>query len=220
MFIGHFGVGLAARKFAPKTSLGTLFLSVQLVDLLWPMFLLLGMEHVRIDVGNTVVTPLDFYDYPITHSLVGVLAWAVMLGLVYFGFQRYPRGAWVVGTGVLSHWVLDAISHRPDLLLVPGTSTRVGLGLWNSLPATVIVEGAIFFGGLVLYLQSTTARDRTGRYALWALIALLVVLYVGNLWGPSPPSVNVLATVGLAAWLFVAWGYWIDRHRELVRRER
>jgi hypothetical protein len=184
------------------------------------MFLLLGMEHVRIDVGNTVVTPLDFYDYPITHSLVGVLAWAVMLGLVYFGFQRYPRGAWVVGTGVLSHWVLDAISHRPDLLLVPGTSTRVGLGLWNSLPATVIVEGAIFFGGLVLYLQSTTARDRTGRYALWALIALLVVLYVGNLWGPSPPSVNVLATVGLAAWLFVAWGYWIDRHRELVRRER
>ena len=213
MFIGHFGVGLAAKKFAPKTSLGMLFLSVQFVDLLWPMFLLLGLEHVRIDVGNTVVTPLDFYDYPITHSLVGVLAWAVMLGLVYFGLQRYPRGAWVVGAGVLSHWVLDAISHRPDLLLVPGGSTRVGLCLWNSLPATVVVEGAIFFGGLVLYLRSTTARDRTGRYALWALVAFLVVLYVGNLWGPPPPSVNALAITGLAAWLLVAWGYWIDRHR-------
>ena len=220
MFIGHFGVGLAARKFAPKTSLGTLFLSVQLVDLLWPMFLLLGMEHVRIDVGNTVVTPLDFYDYPITHSLVGALAWAVVLGLVYFGLQRYPRGAWVVGAGVLSHWVLDAISHRPDLLLVPGGRTRVGLGLWNSLSATVVVEGAILFGGLALYLRSTTARDRVGHYALWSLMAFLVVLYVGNLWGPPPPSVNVLAIAGLAAWLFVAWGYWIDRHRELVRRER
>jgi hypothetical protein len=219
MFIGHFGVGLAVKKLAPKTSLGTLFLSVQFVDLLWPMFLLLGMEHVRIDVGNTVVTPLDFYDYPITHSLVGAVAWAVLLGLVYFGLQRYPRGAWVVGAGVLSHWVLDAISHRPDLLLMPGGKTHVGLCLWNSLPATVIVEGAIFFGGLALYLRSTTARDRTGRYALWALMAFLVVAYVGNLWGPPPPSVNALALVGLGAWLLVAWGYWIDRHREAVRRE-
>jgi hypothetical protein len=216
MFIGHFGVGLAAKKFAPKTSLGTLFLSVQLVDLLWPMFLLLGLEHVRIDLGNTVVTPLDFYDFPITHSLVGALAWAVLLGLIYFGLQRYPRGAWVVGAGVLSHWVLDAISHRRDLLLVPGGSTRVGLGLWNSLPGTLIVEGAIFFGGLVLYLRSTTARDRTGRYALWALIALLVLLYVGNLWGPPPPSLNTLAIAGLAMWLLVAWAYWIDRHRQAM----
>jgi hypothetical protein len=220
MFIGHFGVGLAAKRFAPKTSLGTLFLSVQLADLLWPMFLLLGLEHVRIEVGNTVVTPLDFYDYPITHSLAGMLAWAVMLGLVYFGLQRYPRGAWVVGAGVLSHWVLDAIAHRPDLLLVPGGSTHVGFCLWNSLPATVIVEGAIFFGGLALYLQSTTARDRTGRYALWALIAFLLVLYVGNLWGPPPPSVNMLAIAGLAMWLFVAWAYWIDDHRECVAHKR
>jgi hypothetical protein len=219
MFIGHFGVGLAAKKFAPKTSLGTLFLSVQLVDLLWPMFLLLGLEHVRIDVGNTVVTPLDFYDYPISHSLLGVAVWSVLLGLIYYGLRRYPRGAWVVGAGVLSHWVLDAISHCPDLLLMPGGSTRVGLCLWNSLPATVIVEGAIFFGGLALYLRSTTARDHTGRYALWALIAFLVVAYVGNLWGPPPPSVNALALVGLGAWLLVAWGYWIDRHREAVRRE-
>ena len=216
MFLGHYAVGFAAKRVAPRTSLGTLFLSVQLADLLWPIFLLLGLEHVRIDPGNTVVTPLDFYDYPITHSLVGALGWAVLLGLGYFIARRYSRGAWVVAGCVFSHWILDWITHGPDLLLMPGGTAHVGLGLWNSLWGTVLVEGSIFVAGAVLYWRFTSAQDRVGHYAFWSLVIILVAIYALNLSGPPPPSVRAIGIVGLAGWLFVPWGYWIDRHRRPV----
>ena len=216
MFIGHYAVGLAAKKVAPQTSLGTLFLSVQLIDLLWPIFLLLGLEHVRIAPGNTAFTPLNFYDYPITHSLVGVLGWSVALGLIYFVITRYPRGAWVVGAGVLSHWVLDAVVHRPDLLLVPRGQTYVGLSLWNSVPRTLVVEGGMFVAGLALYLRATAARDRAGHYTLWSMVGLLVIIYIANALGPPPPSERAVAIVSLGAWLFFPWAYWVDRHRQVA----
>ena len=217
MFVGHFGVGFGAKAAAPRVSLGTLLLAAQLVDLLWPAFVLLGLEEVRIDPGNTAVTPLDFVRYPYTHSLLTGIGWGVLLGLAYLVHRRLWRGAVVVTAVVVSHWVLDWISHRPDLPLVPG-GIKVGLGLWNSVPATVAVESLIFASGVTLYLRATRARDRVGHWALWALIAFLAIAYVGNLAGPPPPSPLAIGWVGLAMWLLVPWGYWIDRHRELVAR--
>ena len=215
MFIGHFGVGFGAKAAAPRVSLGTLLLAAQFVDLLWPLFVLLGVERVRIDPGNTAVTPLDFVSYPVTHSLLTGVGWAVLVGGAYLATRRRLRGAAVVAAAVVSHWVLDWVSHRPDLPIVPGGS-KVGLGLWNSVPATVVVESLIFAAGIALYLRATCARDRVGHWALWALVAFLAIAYAGNLAGPPPPSVKALGWVGLATWLFVPWGYWIDRHREAV----
>jgi len=213
MFIGHYAVALGSKKISPKVSLGTLLLASQFIDLLWPIFLLLGLEHVRIDPGNTVFTPLDFYDYPISHSLLAVLGWSLGFGLLYYAVQRSGRNALILGALVLSHWVLDFISHRPDLLLIPGGNILVGLGLWNSFAASAVVESALFVVGAFLYLRATKARDRVGQYALWAFLLLLVVLYVANMFGPPPPGVQALAVVALGQWLFVLWGYWIDRHR-------
>jgi hypothetical protein len=212
MFIGHFGVGFGAKAAAPRVSLGTLILAAQFVDLLWPIFLLLGLENVRIDPGNTAVTPLDFVRYPFTHSLVTGIGWGLLLGLAYLTLRRSARGAAVVGLAVVSHWVLDWISHRPDMPLYPG-GPKVGLGLWNSVAATVAVEAAIFIVGVALYLHVTRARDRVGHWALWSLVVLLAVAYVANLTAPPPPSASALAWFGLGAWLFVPWGYWINRHR-------
>ena len=216
MFIGHIAVGLAAKRLAPKTSLGTLLVSVQCLDLIWPAMLLLGLEHVRIDPGNTVVTPLDFYDYPITHSLLGTGAWSLALGFAYWLVRHERRAAWVIGAGVFSHWVLDAITHRPDLLLYPGGSIKVGLGLWNSLPATLVVEVGMFLAGLALFIRTSVARDAIGRYGFWSLMAVLFVLYLGALFGPPPPNPTALAWVSVAAWLFIPVAYWIDRHRQPV----
>jgi hypothetical protein len=215
MFLGHYAVALAAKKAAPKTSLGTLFLSAQFLDLLWPIFLLLGIEHVRIDPGNTAFTPLDFYDYPITHSLVTVIGWSLVFGLIYFFRRRDARGAWVLGLGVFSHWLLDFVAHRPDLPIFPGGETYTGLGLWNSVPATILVESTLFIVGLILYIRATAARDRIGRYAFWAFIAISVLIYVGNIFSrQQPPStVIALAIGGLSQWLIIPWTYWIDRHR-------
>ncbi len=213
MFLGHFGVGFGAKAAAPKTSLGTLFLAAQFTDLLWPSLLLVGLEKVEIVPGITSVTPLDFTNYPITHSLIAVLMWAALFAGAYYALRKYPKGAWICGAAVLSHWVLDLLTHRPDLPLVPGGATRVGLGLWNSLPATLVVELGIFAIGVWLYLRSTRPLDRTGTIALWSLVGFLVVIYFSNIFGPPPPSMIAIAVVGHAGWLLVIWAYWIDRHR-------
>lgn len=214
MFIGHIALGLGAKRLAPRTSLGTMLLSVQFLDLIWPLMLLLGFEHVRIDPGNTVVTPLDFYDYPVTHSLLGALVWSLALGVGYGLIRRDRRAAWIVGAGVLSHWILDAISHRPDLLLIPGGTTKIGLELWRSLAATLIVEVGMFLAGILIYLRSSVARDALGRYGFAILMLIFLGLYLGALFGPPPPSPAALAWVSLASWLFVPITYWIDRHRQ------
>lgn len=213
MFLGHFAVALAAKKAAPKVSFGTMVLSTSFIDLLWPLFLILGLEHVRVVPGITVVTPLDFYDYPLTHSLLATMGWSLLVGGGYWLLKKNRRGAVIVGLGVLSHWILDFIVHRPDLPLVPGSDVRVGLGLWNSLAGTLAFEALLFSGGVLLYTRATASSNRTGTISLWSLVVFLIIVYLANLFGPPPPDTSALGYVGLSMWLLVAWGYWIDRNR-------
>lgn len=217
MFIGHFGVALAAKKVAPETSLGTLILAAQFPDFLWPLFLLLGIEHVRIAPGITRVSPLDFTDYPISHSLLMAIVWAVVFAGIYYALRRSAGSALVVGAAVLSHWVLDFIVHRPDLQLYSGSAARVGLGLWNSWPATVAAEVLCFSAGLWIYLDCTRARDNSGRYGFLTLAAFLFLGWVSTLFAGAPPNVTSLAWGGIAMWLVAPWGWWADRHRAVVR---
>lgn len=214
MFLGHFGAGMAGKKVAPRVSLGTLFLASQFIDLLWPLFLIFGIEKVKIDPGNTAVTPLDFIYYPFSHSLIAVLFWALMFGAVYFLLRKDFKAAVILGLLVTSHWILDLLTHRPDLPIYPGGSAFVGLGLWNSLAGTIVVEGAIFIAGVYLYISATKAKNKSGLYGFWALIFFLVIIYISNLFGPPPPSVEPLGYVGLAQWLLILWAYWIGRNRE------
>src|SRR5882724_6513518 len=191
MFIGHFGVALAAKRIAPQTSLALLVLAAQFLDLIWPILLLFGLEHVRVVPGITRVQPFDFYDYPFSHSLSMALRWALGVGLVYFLMRRYVRGAWVLSALVVSHWVLDFIVHRPDLPLWPG-GPKVGLGLWNSWPESISAEVLLFGAGIWLYLKATRARDRVGSWAIWTLIALLSLGWLAALFGPPPTDTHQL----------------------------
>jgi membrane-bound metal-dependent hydrolase YbcI (DUF457 family) len=213
MFIGHFAVGFAAKRVAPRVSLGTLMAAPLLLDLLWPLFLAFGWETVRIDPGNTAFTPLDLHDYPYTHSLVMALVWSAVFAGIFFAVRREKVAALVIAGGVFSHWALDFITHRPDMPLYPGSDVHVGLGLWNSRPATMLVETAMFVAGVWIYTRVTKPKDRRGRWALWSLIALLGVAYLGSALGPPPPDVKAIMIVGLFAWLFVLWAWWIDKHR-------
>ncbi len=213
MFLGHYAVALGAKRAAPKVSLGTAVLAAQFADLLWPILLLFGIERVRITPGITAFNPLEFTHYPITHSLVGLTVLGIVLGLVYFAVTRNRTGAWVVGILVVSHWFLDAIVHRPDLPLVPGSGIRVGFGLWNSVGGTLVVELGAFAVGIYLYWRGTTATDRVGRFGFWGLSGVLLVVFLGVSFGPPPPNVMALAISALAGWLVVAWAYWVDAHR-------
>jgi hypothetical protein len=213
MFIGHEAVAFAAKRVAPRVSLGVLVGAATLLDLIWPILVLLGVEQVRIEPGNTKFTPLAFVSYPYTHSLLAALLWSVAAAVAWWIWKRSSRDSAVVGLLVFSHWVLDWITHRPDLPLAPGSSRYFGLSLWNHVAATFVVESAMFLAGLWIYSRTTRATGRTGRLALVGLVLLLVVIYVMNFFGPPPPSVRAIGFLGLAGWLIPLWAWWIDRHR-------
>ena len=214
MFIGHFAVALAAKRVAPRTSLGATFVAATLVDLLWPIFLLRGWEEVRVTTNTNPFLMLAFIRYPWSHSLLMGVVWGIALGAVYFSFTRNGRGAVAVGLLVPSHWILDLVVHNPDLTLYPGGSARFGFGLWRNPLATIVVELVLFVAGVLVYARSTRARDRVGRYAFWALTAFLVLLYVASSTSPPPPNELALAWTALIGWPLTLWPWWVDRHRD------
>lgn len=210
MFIGHFATALAAKRLTPGLSLGATFLACQLLDLVWPALVLVGVETVSVDPAATAFTPLDFEHYPWSHSLVAALAWSALASLVALALRRTRREALVVGALVAGHWLLDFFSHRPDLPLAPG-GDKVGLGLWHSVPATLAVEVAMFAAGLWIYVRS---GGPPRRVAGWALFAFLAAIYLLNAFGPTPPidtAPAALAGPALALWILVGWAWWADR---------
>ena len=139
MFIGHFAAGMIGSRVEPRLRLGTAFVAAQLPDVLWPCFLLAGLERATIVPGDTVVTPLRFDSYPWSHSLLMVALWGTALGLLLRWLGGGTRAGVVAACLALSHWLLDFATHRPDMPLVPGGGPRLGLGLWQSLPMTMVV---------------------------------------------------------------------------------
>ena len=214
MFIGHFAIALGAKKSAKKVSLGTLVIAVQFLDLLWPLLLIFGVEHFRIVPGITASSPFDFYDYPISHSLLMSIVWGLLIGGLYYIVRRNTQGAMIIAACVVSHWILDFLTHRPDMPLTPGATSYIGLGLWNSVPATVIVEAILFLVGIILYVRTTKAVDAVGKYAFWLFVGFLAIMYALSI-GSVPPNEASIGWGGLSMWLFVPWGYWIDRHRRV-----
>ena len=215
MFLGHYAVACGAKRVAPTASLGTLFAAAAFLDLVWPVLVIAGVERVRIAPGITAFTPLDFEHYPISHSLAMSVVWGVVFGGVYFGFRRNARAAVVLGALVVSHWVLDAVAHRPDLPLTLGGDARIGLGLWSSIPATLAVELGMFAVGAALYVRTTAARDRIGGLGLAVFFVFLLAIYASAAFGPPPPSAAAIAFADLGQVLVVLWAAWADRHRSL-----
>ena len=215
MFLGHYGLAFAAKRAAPRTSLGALTFAAEFLDELWPVLLLMGVEHVKIVPGLMAASPLDFTDYPISHSLLMAIVWGGVIGGLYFLLRRYGQGAWIMGLLVVSHWMLDVPMHRADLPIYPGSAMRVGWGLWNSIPATYVIEIGLYAIGIGIYLKTTRARDRIGSWGLWIYVLVLLALFMASN-GPPPPSETALALTALGIWLFVPIAWWIDTHRYAV----
>ena len=214
MFVGHYAVGLAAKRFAPRTSLGILIAAPILLDLLWSIFVLLGWEHVAIVDSSNPFLRLQFDSYPISHGLVAVIGWATLFASIYFGVARYLAGAITVWVGVITHWLLDYVVHRPDLPLHAASSRLLGLGLWNKRWTTVAVELALLAAGVAVYLLQTRAKDKIGSFGFGAFVVVILALYGAVVFGPVPPSVNKLALGALSSLLFVPFAWWFDSHRE------
>jgi hypothetical protein len=212
MFVGHLALALGAKNLEPRVPLAAAVAASYGLDLLWPVLLLIGAESVHVQVGDTAFTNLSFTSYPWSHSLLVVAGWSgltMILARRVYGSARISR---FLGALVLSHWVLDVITHRPDLPLWPGGPV-VGLGLWDSITATIVVEGTLLIVGLWLYLRVSEARDQIGRLALTALIAVTSLVWVSQPWSPPPSSAATVAWGALALWLLPVWAGWIDAHR-------
>jgi membrane-bound metal-dependent hydrolase YbcI (DUF457 family) len=208
MFIGHFAIGLLAKKNERLPSLAMLFVAVQLLDLIWPVLVLLGVETLSVDPGNTKLTHLDFEFYPYSHSLLMTVFWGLLLGLIYYLFTKNRKGSYILGALVLSHWILDLITHRPDLPISPFTDLKVGLGLWNYPVIEIIFELLLFGAGAILYFKYAKPRR---KISYWILIGFLLIIHLMNLFGPPPPDVMTVAWSANLMWLIVLWAWWIER---------
>ena len=216
MFIGHNALAFAAKRAAPRTSLGVLTAAAVFLDLVWPVFLMLGIEHVEIRRGATRMTPLVFSDYPWTHSVVTGIGWSILFAIVYFAVSRYGRGALVVGLLVISHWVLDFVVHVPDLPLYPGGGPKFGLGLWNQPIVAIGIESFLMAVGILIYRDTTKPRDRVGSIVFWAYVVTLAAIYIANASASPPPNILILECMTFTLWLLPFWAAWFDRHREVT----
>ena len=195
MFVGHIAAAMAGKKISTTTSLVWFVAAANFVDLLWPIFLLVGIETVAIDPGNTAFTNLDFVSYPWSHSLLMGILWGVALG----SFARWrgvsKEASIVIGALVVSHWVLDFITHRPDLPLLPGqgAESMYGLGLWNSIAGTYAIEGLLWVAGIALYLSVRRARGWVGHLALWSFVVINTLMWATGPSSPLPSDARALA---------------------------
>jgi len=207
MFIGHFALGLASKKIDKRPPLAVMFIAVQFLDLLWPVFVLFGIETFQIEVGNTMMTPLNFTSYPYSHSLLASLVWGFLFGLTFYLITKNRKGSLLLFGLVFSHWVLDFLTHRTDLPLSPFSDIKVGLGLWNFPIIESVFEIGLFVAGVALYYRSIIPKR---QIAFWTLISVLLVIHLMNIFGPPPPNVEIVAWSANLVWLFVLLAWWIE----------
>ncbi len=212
MFVGHLSLAFASKSVAPRVSLGWLMAAVTLLDLIWPIFLVLGIEHAEIQAGFTAFTPLVLSDYPWSHSLLMTGVWGVVFALLGRWRGMTSREGIVLFVLVVSHWILDFISHAPDMPLWPGGSARLGLGLWNSIPATFVVEGSMWIAGIVLYLRHRAPTRWIGPAALWSFVVISTAMWALSPWSPPPPDTQVLAWGSMIGWITLPWAALADRY--------
>jgi hypothetical protein len=214
MFVGHYGVSFAVKSREKQIPLWLLFIAVQLVDVLWAIFVLTGIEKVRITPGITATNPLDLYYMPYTHSLLGGFLWS---GVGFIGYKLRYKGAsyapLLVAIAVFSHWVLDFLVHRPDLPLYDDTY-KVGLGLWNYPALAFALETGFLFGGIILYLRASEARSAIGRYGMPAFGIIMLIVQSIVFFGAPPSSPSAASLTALVAYVVLAAGaYWLESKR-------
>ncbi len=215
MFVGHYGPSFAGKVLRQSVPLWALFLAVQLLDVFWSIFVLLGIEKVRVVPGFMAASPLDLYYMPYTHSLEGAIFWAVAGGIAYWLIRRADGwgGAGLVSVAVFSHWILDFIVHGPDLPLW-GSSLKVGLGLWNYPITSFVLEISLLFGGMYLYLKRTEPLTGTGRYGMLVFGGVMAAVQAVAYFGPPPPSGRAAAIAALTSYIvFASTAYWLERKR-------
>ncbi len=199
MFIGHYGPAFGAKAALRQIPLWVLFIAVQWMDVVWSVFVMLGIEHVRIVPGLMQGSALDLYDMPYTHGLFGALILSALLGAVVALFMRENKTTafLVVAACVFSHWILDLVVHKPDLWIYDGV--KVGFGLWRWVWISLPLELLSLVIGAWIYVRTVPARFY-GNAILWTFVALMGAVELYAAFGPDPVSPKAAAQTALVAY--------------------
>ena len=218
MFIGHYSFSFLAKSLDKSIPLWVLFLAVQFVDVLWAIFVITGIEQVRIIPNFTKSNSLDLYFMPYTHSLLGAIGWSVFAFLAYYLRQRkkspnLAKASFLVALAVFSHWILDLLVHVPDLGIFDNTR-KVGFGLWNYPLIALPIEFLLLIGGFLLYQRSTKGESKMGRYGMLGYVIFLIIFHLITFFSPSPETPKAFAISGLISYLaFAGIAFWLERYR-------
>jgi hypothetical protein len=220
MFVGHYSVSFALNNRRDRIPLWVLFIAVQLVDILWAIFILLGIEKVRIVPGITATSPLDLYYMPYTHSLLGAIGWSGVAFVSYrlaAGSKASNSSALIVALAVFSHWILDLIVHRPDLSIY-GDTLKVGLGLWDYKYLAFVLEMSILVVGIMLYVKRNKGISRGRRYGMLTFGSFMILIQsMGTFMGRPISSDRTIATTNLVLYiLFAGVAFLLERQRKVA----
>jgi len=212
MLVGHLAVGFISKRIEPKLSLGTCLLAPLLADLLLFVFVILGIEQIEFGSGSGAAQFLHAINIGYSHSLLMGVVWAALLAGAYYALRHSVRAASILVAGVISHWVLDVISHQPDMPLAPGVNTELGFRLWSSIPATLAIEGGLWVVALIAYARMPARRSWPWWIVFGAGVLLLTLSWIGNISGPPPANPRTAPMASLIfITLVVAWGHWLNR---------
>ena len=214
MFAGHVGVALAIGAAERRVNVGVFVAAALLLDLVLWLLVLVGVEAVALPADFATTHQPEFV-FPYSHGLLASVLWSAIAGavaLVACSDRSTPRWrvAALVAAAVFSHWLLDALVHRPELPLAGAASPRVGLSLWDHMAAALGIEALIVAAGLGLFLTGG-GLSRRKSVALAALtFVILTLTAAGMTIAPAPPSalamaasslITVAVVCGLYCWL-------------------
>jgi hypothetical protein len=216
MFAGHVGVALAVGRVERRVNVGVFVIAALLLDVLLWLFVLLGRESVTIP-ADFAATHQPKFVFPYSHGLLAATAWSAVAGTVAaWLFSRQPEMKWragvLVAAAVFSHWLIDALVHRPELPLASGASAAVGLALWDNMPLALVIEAALVVLGLWLFLSGS--RLSKGKSIALATLSLLILAFtiVGMTVAPPPPSAFAMAASSLVTLAVVCAAFvWLGR---------
>jgi hypothetical protein len=210
MFVGHYGVSFAVKRMTPRTSLGMLFLAVQLLDVLFAIFVLVGVEKLRIVPGFTQYNAYDLYYMPYTHGLVGALGWSALTWLLVRGSGGQAAALWMAAA-VFSHFVLDVPMHTPDMPILGSDSPKIGLSLWQHRELALAAELVTLGAGIWFWRRAPNlTRWSRGRFVSFAMVLFALTLATPFL--PPPADATQFAWQALFGYVaLAAVAGWLDR---------
>jgi hypothetical protein len=176
MFIGHYSVGFLLKKKSKDIPLWLLFISVQLVDILAFIFVLLGVERIRYnESANPFLRTIIEY-VPYSHSLFINVVLAFVVFIIFWKLKNKVWG-FILSVGVLSHWFLDALVHVADMPLL-FDNFKIGIGLWQypwisfhfETTLLILAGSSMFFAPAA---EATTTQASLVSLTLYSVFAAL-----------------------------------------------